>query len=385
MKTFQIKKIAYYLFLGVLTVLFINCSKDDPKDPEPQQISGCTNPDATNYNANATEDDGSCILPKAEVEGCMDPNSINYNSSATLDNGSCLYNCTDPLAENFNEDAESDNGTCSYSGDLTIQFTENPEEYTRKILLEVVSGTWSGWSVDAPLKVSDLAENYDNVIASYFYNDSGYLTNESFYTYINDIFNVQAIPGGMINRRASIESGDYIMSRQEWEANMEELSDESAQTGMAISTMINNDNELEIFLEAGFNGELEKVALHVYLLEDGLVEGQFNYYSYEYGDDFQSHPFHNELSYITDYVHNDVFREALTPLEGLEIPNEVIAEQGKFQRMFKISDLSNYNTDNLKIVAFVAKNGESIDQKYILNAQLLTVNGDGSLAVQDYD
>ena len=44
------------------------------------------NSDATNYNAEATEDDGSCQLP---VKGCMDPKAKNYNRKATQDDGSC--------------------------------------------------------------------------------------------------------------------------------------------------------------------------------------------------------------------------------------------------------------------------------------------------------
>lgn len=47
---------------------------------------GCTNPASSNYNPNATYDDGSCLY-----EGCTDPNALNYDATANTDDGSCTY------------------------------------------------------------------------------------------------------------------------------------------------------------------------------------------------------------------------------------------------------------------------------------------------------
>jgi hypothetical protein len=118
-------------------------------------IFDCTDPNATNYNPQATVDDGSCIYPV--VPGCTDPGaSLNsYNPQATIDDGSCLYvgctdvnatnptyytnnlgiqvlanvsdgtcvynqgqvpGCTDIAADNYNEDATVDDGSCTYGG-----------------------------------------------------------------------------------------------------------------------------------------------------------------------------------------------------------------------------------------------------------------------------
>ncbi len=116
------------------------------------EISGCMNEEAENYNPNATEDDGSCSsydeesLPadvsaeEAEEEGeyseessepvfgCTDPEASNYNESATEDDGGCAYNnnssetqdqneilgCMDKTATNYNPDATEDDGSCLY-------------------------------------------------------------------------------------------------------------------------------------------------------------------------------------------------------------------------------------------------------------------------------
>lgn len=51
-------------------------------------VSGCTNPEALNYNPEAQYDDGSCIYP---IYGCMDEEALNYNPWANTDDGSCQY------------------------------------------------------------------------------------------------------------------------------------------------------------------------------------------------------------------------------------------------------------------------------------------------------
>lgn len=73
---------------------------------------GCTCQDAANYNSNATEDDGSCVI----VGGCNDSEANNFtNCTGTYYNEVCLYyGCIDPAACNYNPEANFDDGSCEY-------------------------------------------------------------------------------------------------------------------------------------------------------------------------------------------------------------------------------------------------------------------------------
>ena len=79
------------------------------------EIAGCTNQEASNYVPDATEDDGSCV-----ILGCTLEFACNYDEEATSDDGSCIFlcpGCTDDIACNYDEDALQDDGSCVYPED----------------------------------------------------------------------------------------------------------------------------------------------------------------------------------------------------------------------------------------------------------------------------
>ena len=149
-----------------------NCLMDMDMDGicDEFEVPGCTDNMACNFNADATDDDGSCVFAddaceecaedgtvvlndadgdgvcdEDEIEGCFDETACNYNPDVTdvnnelceyadeyYDcNGDCLNDadgdgvcdelevegCTNAIACNYNELATDDDGSCAFPGD----------------------------------------------------------------------------------------------------------------------------------------------------------------------------------------------------------------------------------------------------------------------------
>lgn len=88
---------------------------DDDGICDADEVLGCTDPEAPNYDLDATNDDGTC-----KVFGCTDLSASNYDPTATDENGTCVHTCTGiagcayPDAENYSPEADCDNGTCTF-------------------------------------------------------------------------------------------------------------------------------------------------------------------------------------------------------------------------------------------------------------------------------
>ena len=78
--------------------------------------TGCTYEFACNYNAEATILDVS-LCDFGDCAGCTEPSACNFDATATLDDGSCDYECagcTDDMACNYDASATLDDGSCDY-------------------------------------------------------------------------------------------------------------------------------------------------------------------------------------------------------------------------------------------------------------------------------
>ena len=107
-------------------------------------VGGCKDSEATNFNPDATFEDGSCTF-LVIIYGCTNSEAENYNSQATHDDGRCIvdilppvnetvYGCMDTVANNYNDKATDDDGSCDYEDEY-----EEPECNLTEVLF------WKGW------------------------------------------------------------------------------------------------------------------------------------------------------------------------------------------------------------------------------------------------
>ena len=124
------------------TGTIIDGDSDDDGVCDANEVSGCTDSDACNYNSSATDDDSSCLYTDAcgdcggtgvdtdndgtcdaeEISGCMNSIACNYDATAT-ENAGCDFTscegCMDPVACNYDDEATTSvPSQCQYPEDL---------------------------------------------------------------------------------------------------------------------------------------------------------------------------------------------------------------------------------------------------------------------------
>ena len=80
--------LSYLVVLLLLSGPLAGCTSS-PDDNA--TVSGCTYPDALNFNESAVTDDGSCEYPPDPVLGCTNSSALNFNATADTDDGSCRH------------------------------------------------------------------------------------------------------------------------------------------------------------------------------------------------------------------------------------------------------------------------------------------------------
>tara|TARA_R110002124_G_scaffold87407_1_gene225184 strand:+ start:226781 stop:227221 length:441 start_codon:yes stop_codon:yes gene_type:complete len=101
--------------------------------------------------------------------------------------------------------------------------------------------------------------------------------------------------------------------------------------------------EVDVIYETG---SITGDKLVLYLLENGIIHDQTNYYNTD-----PTSPYYQAGNPIPDFEHNEVLRQSLTGIFGDNIP--ATAAFTTYSKSFTATIPSDYNSNNLSLVAMV--------------------------------
>jgi hypothetical protein len=249
-----------------------------------------------------------------------------------------------------------------------------PATFTQKVLIEEFTGAWCGYCPDGAVKVDQLiAANPGKVIGTSIHSGDGMAF--SLYNTLNAVYSNSGFPMGMVNRVPY--NGSVCMSRGSWTSATNVMLAKTAKCGLAIKSSLSGDSAV-VEVQAAFNQNLSGThTLTVYLIEEnvsgtGSPYNQINYYSSANPNGAagsSSHPYYNQPYNITGYKHMHVVRKVLGGVDmGDQIESSRTIAGGIEKKTFTFS-LAGYNRTQLKIVAFVTKNGTTGTTHEVMNVQ----------------
>jgi len=124
------------------------------------------------------------------------------------------------------------------------------------------------------------------------------------------------------------------------------MAGETTDVAIAINSEITGAN-LEVEVKVVYeNGSTAGDKVVVYLLENGVVSPQANYFN-----ETEGHPYQGLGNPIEDYVHNDALRNSLSDLFGDAIPTTPAFQE--FKKNYTFTVPSDYVAENLSFVVMV--------------------------------
>ena len=218
-----------------------------------------------------------------------------------------------------------------------------PIEYKKYVLVEDYTGTWCGYCTRVSFAIEELKkQTNDAVVIAIHQGDPMQFGQVSS---LMNSFGVTGFPTAFIDRSSRWSSPEPAYISQV----LSKLN-KKASAALAMESSIDGQElTIKVKLQIGYNYKSLKLGL--YILEDELIYDQKNWTSYYQGDP------------LVNYEHNDVLRASLTGLLGNQIPSENLGHDKLYEREFKYTVPSQYDKDNLKMVAFVTEgaNKEAIN------------------------
>ncbi len=245
--------------------------------------------------------------------------------------------------------------SCSKNND---NFATNPEasvasantsaiatKYVQNCTLETYTATWCGYCPRAESATDDAVNALGDRVVPIGFHDQDELNfpNESV---LLNTFGISGLPTQLMNRRVGYNGISQLKKFTSTPSNF----------GLAINSSFNGST-LSLGVKAHFSQATTGGRIVVYILENGIVAAQHNYYSREMGGD-PSSPWYNYPATITDFVHDHVARMSVTNPLGDPIPSQ--GANSEYVKNWSIPIPAGHNQKDLNIVAMLVKSDNTL-------------------------
>lgn len=213
----------------------------------------------------------------------------------------------------------------------------------RKVVVEDYTGTWCGFCPAVALAVEELRAVTNDVAIVAIHKSSSSIPDPLNFPRIADLqamFNVDnGFPKAQINRTSPWPKPYHLNL-------VTTMAGKNTDVSIAVSSRLNG-NDLTVKVDVVYeNGSVSGDKVVVYLLENGVVSPQANYYNETPG-----HPYQGLGNPIPNYVHNDGLRNALSDLFG--DPIRQMPAFDVFSKSYDFTIPTNYVGENLSFVVMV--------------------------------
>jgi len=238
----------------------------------------------------------------------------------------------------------------------------------KQMLIEKVAATWCGFCPEGTIIMNDFINAHpDDALAAIIYRPTDLVMPYS--DAVVSQFGISGQPKYMVDRYPfrTTQAGQGAVqnfTRDALDTRAANRLGAYSPVQIKTTTNFNTSNRLlTIDVDAMFLANVEgDLTINAYIIEDGIVEDQTNYYP-----EIGSNP-------LINYVHDNVVRDLLGGVLGTAgvLPNNISAGQS-IGHQYTYTVPSTFNENNLAVIITIQQNGSAVE-KTILNALRVGMN-----------
>ena len=352
----------------LLLTLLISCSKSDPADVPNNQTNASVSvtPATLSFDGVAPGQSLDRYITVSNTSTAAGNVSGTLNISGTgfsIVSGSPTFNLAkgqstvftvrfSPNASaNFNGTVSISHNSSTVANPITVSLIGSTEiiKFEKNVLVEQYTGTWCGYCPRAIAQIDNrlVADNKIVHIALHLSDEMTFNLNNSLFT----SFGFTGVPTVHVDRSLV------------WSGTISAITPlhSGAGAGLAINVSSAN-NVVSAIVKVKFGmSYTDNLKLSVYLLDDGKIANQVNYYNTD-----PSSPYYQKGAPIINLVHENVMLKTGTDMFGEAIPNGNIGTGKTYTRTIDFTGINPERIANMRVVAFITyANGSNI--KKILN------------------